>query len=71
MKRTYSTSEAAKKIGVSLRTINRWLAGGKIKPSVAVPMGGGRTLWRWSEADIARARKIDRKPGPKPKAGAK
>ena len=71
MKRTYSTSEAAKKIGVSLRTINRWLAGGKIKPFVAVPMGGGRTLWRWSEADIARARKIDSTPGPKPRAGVK
>lgn len=65
MKKTYSTSEAAKKIGVSLRTINRWLADEKIRPSVAVPMGGGRTLWRWSEADIARARKIDRRPGPK------
>ena len=71
MKKTYSTSEAAKKIGVALRTINRWLADGKIRPSVAVPMGGGRTLWRWTEADIARARKIDRTPGPKPKGGAK
>ena len=71
MKRTYSTSEAAKKIGVALRTINRWLADRKTRPSVAVPMGGGRTLWRWTEADIARARKIDRSPGPKPKRGAK
>ncbi len=69
MKKTYSTREAALKIGVALRTVNRWLASGKIKPSVATPMGGGRTLWRWTEADIARARKIDRTPGPK--AGAK
>ena len=69
MKKTYSTSEAAKKIGVALRTINRWLADGKIKPSVAVPMGGGRTLWRWTEGDITRARRIDRTPGPK--AGTK
>jgi len=66
---TYSTREAAAKIGVALRTINRWLADGKIKPAVAVPMGGGRTLWRWSKADIARARKIDSTPGPK--AGAR
>src|SRR5713226_2945555 len=72
MKKTYSTREAAGKIGVAFRTVNRWLADGKIKPSVAVPMGGGRTLWRWSMADIARARKIDRTPGHKAKnRGAK
>ena len=71
MKKTHSTREAAAKIGVALRTVNRWLADGKIKPSVAVPMGGGRTLWRWSKADIAKGRKIDRTPGRKPKGGAK
>jgi len=69
MKKTYSTREAAAKIGVALRTLNRWLADGKIRPSVAVPMGGGRTLWRWSAVDLIRARKIDRTPGPK--AGVK
>jgi excisionase family DNA binding protein len=67
MSETYSTSEAADKIGVSFRTVNRWLADGKIKPSVSVPMGGGRTLWRWTQADIARARKIDSTPGRKAK----
>jgi excisionase family DNA binding protein len=67
VKKTYSTREAAAKIGVGMRTVSRWLADGKIKPSMAVPMGGGRTLWRWSEADIARARKIDQTPGRKPK----
>ncbi len=67
-KRSYSTTQAAAKLGVSFRTLNRWLAQGKIKPSVAVPMGGGRTLWRWSEVDIAKARKVKaaQKPGPKP-----
>jgi len=69
MKKTYSTREAAAKIGVALRTVNRWLTDGKIKPSVAVPMGGERTLWRWTKADIARASKIDRTPGRKPKRG--
>jgi len=69
MKKTYSTREAAAKMGVALRTVSRWLADGKIKPSVTVPMGGGRTLWRWSTADIAKARKIDRTPGRKPKKG--
>ena len=65
MTKTYSTREAAGKIGVALRTVSRWLTDGKIKPSVFVPMGGGRTLWRWSKADIDKARKIDSTPGPK------
>ncbi len=67
MKKMYSTQSAAAKIGVSFRTLNRWLALGLIRPSQAVPMGGGRTLWRWTDADIARGRKLKaaQKPGPK------
>ena len=73
MKKTYSTQNAAAKIGVSFRTLNRWLALALIRPSQAVPMGGGRTLWRWTDADIARGRKVRaaQKPGPKGKAGVK
>jgi predicted site-specific integrase-resolvase len=69
MKKTYSTQQAAKRIGVSFRTLNRWLASGLIRPSVAIPMGGGRTLWRWTEIDIARGRKVNatQRPGPKVK----
>lgn len=68
MQKTFSTASAARKIGVGLRTLNRWLALGKIKPSIAVPMGGSRTLWRWTVADIAKGRKVKaaQKPGPKP-----
>jgi hypothetical protein len=68
MKKTYSTDKAAAKIGVSFRTLNRWLALELIRPSVAVPIGGRRTLWRWTEADIAKGRKVKAtvKPGPKP-----
>lgn len=67
MKTTFSTQQAAKRMGVSFRTLNRWLALGLIRPSVAVPMGGGRTLWRWTDADIAKGRKVKaaQKPGPK------
>ena len=66
-KKSYSTREAAAKMRVSFRTLNRWLSLGKVRPSLAVPLGGGRTLWRWSEADIARGRKVKaaQKPGPK------
>jgi hypothetical protein len=67
MKKTYSTQQAAAKIGVGFRTVNRWLALGLIRPSMAIPIGGGRTLWRWTDADIAKGRKVKaaQKPGPK------
>jgi hypothetical protein len=73
MKKTYSTQQAAKKMGVSFRTLNRWLALELIHPSVAVPMGGGRTLWRWTDVDIAKGRNANAglKPGPKPRAKKK
>ncbi len=71
MKKTYSTQSAAAKIGVSFRTLNRWLALGLVRPSMAIPMGGGRTLWRWTDADIARGRKVKAAQKPGPKAGVK
>ena len=69
----YSTEVAAKRIGVSFRTLNRWLAQEKIKPSVGIPFSDGRMLWRWTDADIARGRKVKaaQKPGAKRKAGRK
>ena len=69
MKKTYSTKRAAAKMGVSFRTLNRWLALGLIRPSMAIPIEGGRTLWRWTDADVVRGRKVKvaQKPGPKPK----
>jgi hypothetical protein len=71
VEKTYGTEKAAAKIGVGLRTLNRWLALGLIRPSMAIPMGGGRTLWRWTDADIAKGRKVKAKQKPGPKAGAK
>jgi predicted DNA-binding protein (UPF0251 family) len=72
-KKTYSTRQAAAKMHVSFRTLNRWLADGRIKPSTAIKMPNGRTLWLWREADIARGRRLkgELRPGPKPKAGRK
>jgi DNA-binding transcriptional MerR regulator len=69
MKKHYSTKQASKLIGVHHITLHRWLSLGLIRPSVAMPMGGGRTLWRWTDADIARGRRVKaaQKPGPKPK----
>jgi len=58
-------------LGVNYVTVRRWLVDGKIRPSVAVPYDG-RTLWRWTSADVGRARKMKaaQRPGPKPKKGA-
>ena len=66
-RKTYSTPEAARKIGVSFPTLHRWLRQKKIQPSQAIPLKG-RTLWLWSDADIAKGRKVKaaQKPGPKP-----
>jgi hypothetical protein len=68
-KKTYSTRQAAAKMRVSFRTLNRWLADGRIKPSTAIKMPTGHTLWLWREADIARGRRLKAqlRPGPKPK----
>ena len=73
MKKTYSTQQAAGKIGVSFRTLNRWLALGLIRPAMAIPIDAGRTLWRWSEVDIAKGRKVkaQQHPGRRPKAGTR
>lgn len=69
MKKTYSTQQAAKKMGVSFRTLNRWLFRGLIRSSLEFSIGGGRTLWRWTDADIVHGRKVKaaQKPGPKPR----
>jgi transposase len=69
--KTYSTRQAAAKMRVSFRTLNRWLADGKIKASTAIKMPNGRTLWLWREADIAKGRRLkaELRPGPQPKGG--
>ena len=69
-KKTYSTPQAARKIGVSFITLHRWLRDGKIRPSVAISVHKW-TLWAWTDADIAKGKRVKaaQKPGPKPKTG--
>jgi excisionase family DNA binding protein len=55
--KTYSTPEAAKLIGVSVITVHRWLAAGKIRP-FGIELGDGRKLWRWNDRDIAEGRRL-------------
>jgi predicted site-specific integrase-resolvase len=68
MKKTYTTSEAATKIGVGFRTLNRWLSSGIIRPT-GIPYGGNKFLWVWTKADLDRAKEIKAtlKPGRKPR----
>ena len=56
MKRTYSTERAAELAGIHWTTLHRWLRAGAVKPSIALPLEG-RTLWRWTNADVERVRK--------------
>jgi excisionase family DNA binding protein len=64
----YSTAEAAKKLGVTKRTLLEWIYRGVLKgPKQFRVMG---TLWRiWNDSDLRRARKVKStmKRGPKPK----
>ena len=65
---TFSTNDVARKIGVHRLTIQRWLDKGLVKPSIEVPLNG-RKMWRWTKADVEKARKFKgtQKTGPKPK----
>jgi predicted site-specific integrase-resolvase len=56
MAKTYSTQEAAALIEVDWTTLHRWLRAKHVRPSIAVPMGGGRTLWRWTDRDVKQLR---------------
>ena len=55
---TYSTQQTAKRVGIHWVTLYRWLAAKKIRPSVAIPIDGGKTLWRWTDKDMAELEKL-------------
>ncbi len=59
MKR-YSSSQAAKLIGVTLRTLQTWIGDGKVKAPRLSTVGGVKVRL-WSKADIARIRKAKQK----------
>jgi transposase len=53
----YSTRQAAKKLGLTLLTIQRYIAKEKIKAPKLLIVGSVRARL-WSDADIERVRKI-------------
>ncbi|WP_179797995.1 helix-turn-helix domain-containing protein [Actinomycetospora corticicola] len=44
------TTEAARRVGVSQRSLNRWTTAGKLHPTFLTPGGHAR----WDEADLRR-----------------
>jgi len=53
----YSTRQAARKLGISMATINRYVASKKI-PLTALTRVGGVKVRLWSSEDIERIRTI-------------
>jgi DNA-binding transcriptional MerR regulator len=66
--KTYTTSEVARKVGVSYQTLHNWL-NSNLVPSPKLVNVGKNSVYLWTEADIERARKIKGtlRPGRKPK----
>jgi len=58
MMKQYSTREAAKKLGLHLITIQKYIAAGKIPvPAMSISIGGGKVRV-WSDEDIERVREV-------------
>ena len=54
--KTYSTKEAARRVGIHWVTLLRWQVDGKVSASSQIGMNGGKH-WRWTVKDIARVNK--------------
>jgi len=67
-RKTYSTGDAAKQIGVSRQTLQAWINSKSI-PTPMLEKVGRVSIRLWTDADIERARKFKGtlKPGPKMK----
>ena len=53
-----STVEAAKRAKIGIATLNRWLKSGRVDSSIHIDLPWGKTLRRWTDADIARLAKF-------------
>jgi hypothetical protein len=53
----YSTRQAAKKLGIDLRSLNRYIAAKKV-PAPRLTRVGGVKVRLWADKDIANVRKI-------------
>jgi predicted DNA-binding transcriptional regulator AlpA len=55
--KTYSTREAAKKLGIDMSTLSRYISLKKVPEPKSVT-SGGMTIHLWSEVEIEEARKL-------------
>jgi len=53
----YSTQQTAKKLGIDVRSLNRYIAAKKIRPP-ALSRVGGVKVRLWSDRDIQRVRQL-------------
>lgn len=58
--KTYTTSEAAEKLGVSRETLYQWLRAGKIPAPEQIKLGA-KTQYLWADKDIQAAKAARRK----------
>lgn len=54
---TYSTNQAARKLGIGVKTLSRYIALGKVPPPTMLS-AGGTTLHSWTEEEIERVRTL-------------
>ena len=57
MRRTYSTGQAAKMLGVNRVTLQRWLIAGRVGEPKKVKMGGVEVRI-WTDRDVERVHKF-------------
>lgn len=54
---SFSTSQAAKMLGIGIRTLSRYVAEGKV-PAPTIIQAGGNTVHVWSSSEIENVRKL-------------
>jgi len=54
---SFSTSQAARQLGIGIRTLSRYVAEGKV-PAPTIIQAGGNTVHVWTAAQIENARKL-------------
>jgi DNA-binding transcriptional MerR regulator len=66
--KSYTTTEAAAKIGISRQTLHSWIEGGMVVAPKSLAVGKN-SIRLWTKADIDEARKFKGrlKPGPRSK----
>ena len=60
MLKALTTRQAAKDVGISLVTLQRWIATGRVEALPLLQIRNGRATRLWNSKDLAHLRKIKR-----------